>query len=174
MTERTDEIAEQYPIVQHLTKDHLEPLAKIAVATMDFEGKAYNSRDPSSVLDLRNRIAKMADQAYEMDGVPSPSRQSPTATPTPAQPGAQPAAPPGDQPAAQPAAATPPGAVTAAQRQAKLELAARQPVPLTGVPGTGQGGIDGMTEEDFVALSTEEIAALPVETLDRIAEQGIQ
>lgn len=176
LSERTDKIADDYPIVQHLTKEHLEPLAKIAVATMDFEGKAYNPQNPASVLDLRTRIAKMADQAYEMDGVASPSRNPPTATPTPAEPGAtptaQPAATPGQPAAAQPAAATDP--VTAAQREAKLALAARQPVPITGVPGGGQGGgVDGMTEEEFVALTTEEIEALPAETLDRIAAQGI-
>ncbi len=172
LTERTDKIASDYPIVQHLTKEHLTPLAKIAVATMDFEGKAYNAQDPTSVLDLRTRIAKMADQAYEMDGIYSPSRQTPTATTTLVEPVATPAAQPGATPAVQPAAA--PGPVTAAQRQAKLNLAARQPAPLTSVPGTGQGGVDGMTEDEFVALSTEAIEALPKETLDRIAAQGIQ
>lgn len=166
LTERTDAIVVQYPILEHLTKAHLDPLGKIAVATMEFEGKTYNSNDPSSVLDLRQRIAKMADQAYEIEGVASPSRQTQA-----------PATEPAQAPAAAPTASTPapaqPG-VTPEQRKAKLDLAAQQPPSLTSAPGSTTGGLDGLTEESFLAMSTEEVAQLPTEVLDRIAAQGLK
>lgn len=163
LSERTNEIVVQYPILDHLQKEHLDPLAAIAIATMKFEGNVYDSNNPASVLDLRTRIAKMADQAYEMEGVHSPSRQPPATTQQP-----DPAAPAPATPGT--ASAAPEPAVTAAERKAKLELAARQPPSLTSAPGTTTGGLADLSDDQFLAMSTEEVAALPESVLDRILE----
>ena len=168
LSERTDALIKDYPILDHLTAEQLTPVKNIAMEHMILSGTPYEPNSPSSLLDLRQRVATLADQAWHMEGVHSPSRD-PKAPATPAQPAATPPATP--LTAATPAPEQP--GVTAAERKAKLDLAAQQPPTLTSAPGTTIGGIDALTEETFLKMTTEEVAALPPEVLDRIEKQGL-
>jgi hypothetical protein len=160
LDEKTAEIEQQFPILQHLTKEQLQPIAKMAIAYMEFEEKPFNANDPRSVLDLRRRVAQMASQKYYLEGEePAPDGQNNSASGAPA-----------TQPTA---SARPGGGVTPLQRAGKIALAASHPPNLNQSPGGTKGGLPSLTEESLVGMTTEDIAALPPEVLDRIEQQGL-
>ena len=141
LEESTTQLLTDYPGLAKLTKAQLDPLNALAYEQATLEGKPIGE-GPIETKRLRQRIADLAEQFY--DAAAHAARKAKTA-----------AAPAAGQPAASNVTALP----TAAQREAKLALAAGMPLE---IGKTGAGAPAGeLTEEQIsAALSGSEDARI--------------
>jgi hypothetical protein len=141
LEERTQQLIEQYPIVTRLSAEQTQELATFAEMQARLEGRPIPESEAGS-LELRTRIAKLAQQFYGGEGAAAPAAGAgaPAAgsPPAPAQAGA---------PAALGAGA--PALPRSAQAlAAKLELAGQLPPDASTV---GSAAMPGPSADDLLA-----------------------
>lgn len=144
---------ERYPVLaitkpdgtRYYDLDELRALEPIARAEMRNDGKPFNPRDGQSLVELRTRVAELAQHNFG-HRVPADVAAAALAARKPA------AAVAAKTPAA-PAASAKPG-ITPAQRAAKLALAERMPPDLTRAGSAG--GSLGPSESQILELSTSD------------------
>lgn len=141
LEESTTHLLTEYPVLAKLTKAQLDPLNALAYEQAALEGKPIGE-GPIETKRLRQRIADLAEQFY--DAAAHAARKAKTA-----------AAPAAGQPAASNVTALP----TAAQREAKLALAAGMP-PEIGKTGAGAPAGELTDEQIAAALSGSEDARI--------------
>jgi hypothetical protein len=155
---------EHYPVLaitkadgsRYYAPEELQALEPIARSEMKLDGRPFNPRDRDSLLELRTRVAELAEHNFG-HRIPADVKAAALAARNPARaPAAQPAAKP---------APTRPG-VSPAQRAAKLDLAARMPPDLSkagtaaGSRGPSESQILDLTSSDFESMTDEQIRAL--------------
>jgi hypothetical protein len=135
---------ERHPYARALTPAQVENLTRIAYIEAASEGRPYGE-GPTETIRLREHIARLSDTYGPRWNVPA---SKPSAQQSPNKAG---------KPTMTP---------TAAARVAKMDMADRLPpdVALTG-PG---GAANDLTEDRLLAMSDEEVAALPAATKERI------
>ena len=141
LEEATTQLLTDYPVLAKLTKAQLDPLNTLAYAQAELEGKPFGE-GPAATKQLRQRIADLAEQFY--DPAAHTARKAKTA-----------AAIAAGQPAASNVTALP----TAAQREAKLALAAGMP-PEIGKTGAGAPAGELTEEQIAAAMSGSEDARI--------------
>jgi hypothetical protein len=151
------------PILRHVLPDELKLLEPMAIREMAGEGTPFNRQSPRSVFDLRARVIEMGEHFYGHRMTPEDrafiDRREGRGGSAPAGAAGQPAG-------ARPARA---GGVTTAQRAEKDALAARMPPDITKV---GQAATaDGVTDDQIVNMTDEQIEALPAEVRRRYMGQ---
>lgn len=146
LQEETARLEAEHPILGQLEGNQIETLATLAALDMAREGSPHIVGDAFSTLELRRRTAMAATRVYGhlVQAKPAGKPKPADAKPTPG------------------------------QRQGKLAAAAQHP-PNLAKPGLtpGTGGHEGLTEEAILAMTPEQIAAIPKEVLDRIERQGL-
>lgn len=132
LAERTAQIESKYPAVKNLSDDEASSLVTLAYSQAAREGKPIG-KGPAATLELRERVAKLAQTMY---GGPQPAA-TPAASSTPSQPALSP---------------------QAQARATKLEAAATHPpdVSTMGSASTGTGPSDSEVEARLAAATTEE------------------
>lgn len=124
------QLVTDYPIVDRLTIEQLTPFKDLAYQQASMEGKPIPPTAAGTVI-LRQRMANLAEQFYD-----PAAAQARRARVSGAQPGNGSGQPQGGQPAATPAGSQP----TAAQREAKLTLAASHPPDIGNIGAGAPGG----------------------------------
>jgi len=125
LEQATTALLTDVPVLAKLTTGQLDPINALAYQQLALEGRPITSDSPAETLRLRQRMAYLAEQFY--DPAAHTARQAKAAT-------AAAAAKAAGQPA--PAAGNVSALPTAAQREAKLALAAAMP-PEIGKVGAG-------------------------------------
>ena len=161
LQERTREIEEQHPVLNHVSREDLEYLKPIVLGKMGAEGIEMGT--PASTLELRRRIAEMASSVYA-DRIPEEQRKPPPQTEQPQD---------GKQPNGQQESRQPKADVDPQQRIDKLNLSRQQPPDIHQADGNNNSGLENLTEERILSMTTEEIENLPEALLDRIEEKGL-
>ncbi len=141
LEESTTQLLTEYPVLAKLTKAQLDPLNALAYEQATLEGKPIGE-GPLGTKQLRWRMGDLAEQFY--DPAAHAARKAKTA-----------AAPATGQPAASNVTALP----TAAQREAKLALAAGMP-PEIGKTGAGAPAGELTEEQIAAAMSGSEDARI--------------
>ena len=142
LEESTSALITNYPVLAKLTKRQLDPINALAYEQLELEGAPIVSESPTETKRLRQRIADLAEQLY--DAAAHAARKAKTATA-----GAT------GQPAAGNVTALP----TAAQREAKLAMAAGMP-PEIGKTGAGAPAGELTEEQIAAAMSGSEDARI--------------
>lgn len=134
LDEATNIIIANYPVLAKLTKAQLDPINALAYEHLALEGKPITSESPSETKRLRERMADLAEQFY--DPTANAARKAKMEAGTVTQ---------GQKPVADNVTVIP----TAAQREAKLKLAAEMPPE---IGKTGAAATAGeLTEAQVVA-----------------------
>lgn len=136
----TTTLITDYPILTRLTAAQLDPLKVKAYADADFEGRPIGE-GPQATVELRTRMARLAELKYDPEAFKA-RRQKEIAA----------AAPAGQQPSTA-GATTGAAAPTAAQREAKLALAASMP-PEIGSVGAGAPAGDMTVDQIEIATNS--------------------
>lgn len=143
MAEQVRELETKHPYVKVLDQRQTAFLVNAAKAEAEAAGRPYG-RSVADTVNLRAHVAALSDLYGPRWGLQPAGTQAPGTKPGAAP---QPAPKPGLSPAA-------------AARLAKMDMAAGLPPDTSGL-GATQGGADALSEQAILAMTDEEIGALP-------------